>query len=101
MRYRSPLVMTIRNGTNGSWCFRWMIVSSVDSSLPGIGYLLSHLAITERKWERSDSNREPRDYESPALTVELRSRAWDREDASLHTLRSAAAASRRFLPLAP
>src|SRR5207253_1597218 len=25
-------------------------------------------------WERSDSNREPRDYESPALTVELRSR---------------------------
>src|SRR5580765_7166248 len=26
-------------------------------------------------WERSDSNREPRDYESPALTVELRSRA--------------------------
>src|SRR5580765_249931 len=27
------------------------------------------------KWERSDSNREPRDYESPALTVELRSRA--------------------------
>src|SRR5437773_1270790 len=24
-------------------------------------------------WERSDSNREPRDYESPALTVELRS----------------------------
>src|SRR3954452_23049125 len=27
----------------------------------------------QRKWERSDSNREPRDYESPALTVELRS----------------------------
>src|SRR6266516_1791932 len=26
------------------------------------------------EWERSDSNREPRDYESPALTVELRSR---------------------------
>src|SRR3954451_19228524 len=26
-------------------------------------------------WERSDSNREPRDYESPALTVELRSRS--------------------------
>src|ERR1700727_2795254 len=25
-------------------------------------------------WARSDSNREPRDYESPALTVELRSR---------------------------
>src|SRR5207247_2247171 len=25
------------------------------------------------QWERSDSNREPRDYESPALTVELRS----------------------------
>ena len=24
------------------------------------------------EWERSDSNREPRDYESPALTVELR-----------------------------
>src|SRR4051812_28409158 len=28
----------------------------------------------QSKWERSDSNREPRDYESPALTVELRSR---------------------------
>ncbi len=25
-------------------------------------------------WERSDSNREPRNYEFPALTVELRSR---------------------------
>src|SRR5687767_10267302 len=25
-------------------------------------------------WARSDSNREPRDYESPALTVELRAR---------------------------
>src|SRR2546430_232863 len=35
---------------------------------------------TRNEWERSDSNREPRDYESPALTVELRSRDdWDQK----------------------
>ena len=27
-------------------------------------------------WDRRDSNPEPRDYESPALTVELRSRIF-------------------------
>src|SRR5437763_16831479 len=30
------------------------------------------------QWKRSDSNREPRDYESPALTVELRFRCFHR-----------------------
>src|SRR5262245_26107407 len=31
-------------------------------------------AVKKMHWARSDSNREPRDYESPALTVELRAR---------------------------
>jgi hypothetical protein len=32
-----------------------------------------HLAERKRKWERGDSNPQPSDYESPALTIELHS----------------------------
>src|SRR5690242_4391244 len=39
--------------------------------------LNAYISATYLQWACSDSNREPRDYESPALTVELQARRTD------------------------
>ena len=50
------------------------------------------------KWARRDSNPEPRDYESPALTVELRARDGKGQNSTLKTkIQSAANPSRQGL----
>ena len=43
----------------------------------GLGSYSQVLAYGGYWWARPDSNREPRDYESPALPIELRARLRD------------------------
>ncbi len=59
----------------------WTSCSSLVFCIHHSGFLSKLSAM--RDWERSDSNREPRDYESPALTVELRSRGYCRSIAEV------------------
>ena len=57
-----------------------------------------------QKWERSDSNREPRDYESPALTVELRSHypiRGDKQNATVNVPASLPVATARARWMGP
>jgi hypothetical protein len=52
-----------------------------DPKFPGLSYFIGLRRLAEW-WAHQDSNLEPKDYESSALTIELWARRWIMADAT-------------------